>query len=302
MSAQRIVAVDIGGTNVKFCCFTDDTPSQVQELPTQAMEGAERLMCRVMDALETFSPFDAVGVSTAGQVDPATGSIRYANSNLPDYTGTAVKALVQARFGVPVAVENDVNSAALGEGLLGAAVGFSDYLCLTYGTGVGGAIILGGSLYHGAQGSAGEFGALAVHPEAAVEGDPYSGCYERYASATALVHAAQAFDPALNNGRALFSRIGEAPIQKLVNQWMDEVAIGLCSLLPIFNPSCIVLGGGIMEQPYITEHLYKKVEKRAVPSFLPCHIVSAKLGNMAGLFGAAHLARALLVPLHTPII
>ena len=193
---------------------------------------------------------------------------------------------------MPVAVENDVNAAALGEGARVAAKGCPDYLCLTYGTGVGGAIVIGGSLCHGAYGSAGEFGALAVHPEDAVSGDPYSGCYERYASASALVAAGRALDPTITNGRIFFSRIGEEAVAKVLDAWAMEVAIGLCSLLHIFNPPCIVLGGGVMEQPSALSCIREKVSRRAIPSFLPCSIVSASLGNMAGLYGAESLARA----------
>lgn len=294
MSGHRIVSADIGGTNIKACLFIAGAPTATREIPTQAKDGAARVLERTAQLLAAFAPFDAVGISTAGQVDPVAGVIRYANENLPGYTGMDVKAFFQTRFNVPVAVENDVNAAALGEGSHGSAKGYPDYLCLTYGTGVGGAIVLGGALYHGAVGSAGEFGALAVHPEDAIPGSPYSGCYEKYASATALVAAAQAADPTLTDGRTLFSHIHEPAVQAIVDRWIAEIAIGLCSLLHIFNPACIVLGGGVMEQPYVLDGILSAMERRAIPSFLPCHIVSASLGNMAGLYGAADLAAALL--------
>ena len=143
-------------------------------------------MRRAGDLLETLGDFDAVGVSTAGQV--RDGVICYANDNLPGYTGTDVRGVLGGRFGGPCAVINDAYAAAVGEGSDGAAKGFADYLCLTYGTGVGGGVVLGGRPYTGSGGSAATaLGALVTHPEAICAGDPYASTYERCASATALV-------------------------------------------------------------------------------------------------------------------
>lgn len=126
--------------------------------------GAGRPFCRPpRRILRDFSGFGRIGISTAGQVNPETGCIVYANENLPAYTGCNVKKFFEDRFGVPTAVENDVNAAAIGEAAFGAGQGFSDFLCLTYGTGIGGAIVLNGSVYRGATCSAGEFGHLVTH-------------------------------------------------------------------------------------------------------------------------------------------
>ncbi|GFI45482.1 beta-glucoside kinase [Lachnospiraceae bacterium] len=120
-------------------------------------------------------------------------------------------------------------------------------------------------------------------------GDPFSGCYERYASTTALVNKAKELDPGLDNGRKIFARIDEPKVRAVVEQWAEEIAYGLVTLVCIFNPSCIILGGGVMAQPYILERVEEKVRKQIMPSFGGLKLRQATLGNQAGLLGAAWL-------------
>ena len=112
MSARRVAALDIGGTRMKSCLFDGGVPVRRGETDTQARQGGAHVMARAISALEALGEFDAVGVSTAGQVDPDSGTIRYANENIPGYTGTDVRGILSARFGVGVAVVNDVYAAA----------------------------------------------------------------------------------------------------------------------------------------------------------------------------------------------
>lgn len=292
MSALRIAALDIGGTNIKACLFEDNEIINRITVKTLAERGANKVLESAAALLNDFRPFDAVGVSTAGQVDPESGIIQYANSNLPGYTGMDVRSYFEQRFSVPVAVVNDVYAAAIGEGISGAASGQGDYICVTYGTGIGGGVILGGKPYYGAGPSAGVMlGGLITHAEAISPEDPFSGSYERYASASALVSVAKKSDPALVDGRTIFDRLGELPVQAVVDCWLDEVATGLCTLIHTLNIPYVILGGGVMEQPYAIEGTIQRVSSRLIPGFRGVHIVKAKLGNSAGLYGAAHLAQ-----------
>ncbi len=294
--SKRIAALDIGGTSIKSGIWNGESVLDEKEHDTNAKNGGAYVMERAREILRGYGTFDAIGISTAGQVDSSQGCIRYANENIPGYTGMQIRQILEQEFQVPVAVENDVNAAALGEARFGAGRDHRDFLCITYGTGVGGAIVMDRKIYTGNAFSAGEFGGILIHPEARVPGQPFSGCYEKYASATALVARAKAFDPELDNGRKIFSRIGEEAVRSIVDRWIDEIVYGLISVIHIFNPSCVVLGGGVMAQPYILEQVREKTKLEIMDSFRDVTLYAAQLGNHAGLLGAASLAAERLEP------
>lgn len=290
---MRIAVLDIGGTSIKSGLWDGVAIEDDKEHATNAKNGGKYVMERAKEILHLYGKFDAIGISTAGQVNSAEGYIRYANENIPGYTGMKVRELLEAEFGVPVVVENDVNAAAIGEGWFGAGKGHKDFVCITYGTGVGGAIIMNHQIYTGCACSAGEFGGIMVHPEDSVYGEPFCGCYEKYASTTALVKKAVEYSRELDNGRKIFARLDDAGVRQVVNEWIDEIAFGLVTVIHIFNPSCVVLGGGVMAQPYILEEVKKRTVARIMSSFRNVEIRQAELGNKAGLMGAAYLASQL---------
>ena len=283
---MRIVAVDIGGTAIKSGIWNGTNLSELKETETKAHEGGLALLCRVKGILRSYGSFDGIGVSTAGQVNTCDGSIYYANSNLPEYTGIQVKHILEEEFHVPVFVENDVNSAALGEMYFGAAKNLSEFLCVTYGTGIGGAIVIDGKVYSGSTFGGGSFGGIVTHPEK-IDGSEFSGCYEKFASVTALVSSVRKVFPELNDGRRIFEAIGSPEVRILVDKWIDEVSFGLITLIHIFNPSDIILGGGIMSQPYIIEKLKTAISRNVSSQWNGVVLHQAKLGNTAGLVGVA---------------
>ena len=287
---MRIAVLDIGGTSIKSGVWDGQALSELAEQDTCAWEGGAKLMERAAGILEGYAPFDAIGISTAGPVDTEQGSIYYANDNIPGYTGMEVRRILEERFQVPVTVENDVNAAALGEGQFGAGQGTEDFLCLTYGTGVGGAIVAGGKVCTGSSWSAGSFGGIVIHPEEIDLNVEFSGCYEKCASATALVKRASAVDPQLGSGRAVFAAFDRPEVRQVVDGWIGEIVYGLITLVHIFNPSRIVLGGGVMAQPYVLEQVRERLAAGISPGFRGVEIVTAKLGNQAGMMGAAYQA------------
>lgn len=287
---MRIAALDIGGTSIKSGIWDGSCVSEEREQDTLAKEGGARLMERVVEILRGYGPFDAIGISTAGQVDVGEGCIYYANDNIPGYTGTRIRRILEETFCVPVAVENDVNSAAIGEARFGAGKGVSDFLCVTYGTGVGGAIVIGGTVYTGSTWSGGGFGGILTHPEAVRADEEFSGCYEKFASTTGLVRLALETDPSLTSGRAIFEAFHRPEVRRTVDRWVDEVVYGLVSLVHIFNPSLIVMGGGIMAQPYVLQEAENRLSPMLSPGFRGVKLAQASLGNHAGLLGAAYLA------------
>lgn len=287
------MVLDIGGTAIKSGLYQDGALSEIRETATEAMKGGPQVVNRILEIIRDYRnicPFDKIGISTAGQVDPVRGCIIYANENIPGYTGTMLKDIMEQEFQVPTAVENDVNAAAIGEAVFGAGQNQKDFVCLTYGTGVGGAIFTNGKLYSGSSYSAGEFGCIVIHPE---ERDPskdlFSGCYERYASTTALVNYAKKLDASLSNGRIIFGRQEEPYVKEIIDRWIMEIVYGLVTIVHMLNPSCAILGGGVMEQPYVLQQIQEKLYQNIMPSFRHVQIKKAELGNRAGMLGAAVL-------------
>lgn len=291
---MRIAAVDIGGTSIKFGIWDGEKIVEWNERPSLAREGGVQLIRRVQTILQHCGKFDALGISTAGQVDINNGSIYYANANIPNYTGMKVKSILEERFKVPVFVENDVNAAALGEAQFGAGRDVSDFLCLTYGTGIGGAIVINRQIYRGSRWSAGSFGGILVHPEDLKAELDFSGCYENYASVTALIRKARRIDDSLADGRAIFASINRKEVRCVVEQWIDEIVYGLVTLVHVFNPPKVILGGGIMEQKFISTEVRQKLLSFVSPGMRMTEVVRAQLGNKAGFLGVAHEAEKLL--------
>lgn len=293
MKPMRILAIDIGGTSIKFCISDEiGNISNFKEFDSEAKKGAKQLIERIMQLVQmNYTDFQAIGISTAGQVNTKEGSIIYANDNIPSFTGMQVKEIFENKFGVLVLVENDVNAAALGEKYFGAGQRYRDFLCLTYGTGIGGAIVYNSDIYRGFNGSAAEFGHMILYPGGRKCTCGFRGCYEMYGSTTALVEKALVVDKKYRNGRDIFEGFerGNPELDTILNAWVANIAYGLVSLTHIFNPPAIILGGGIMEQDKLVSMVNRKVKELLIESYSEVEIVKASLGNKAGLLGAVSL-------------
>ncbi len=288
---MKFLVFDIGGTEIKYAlCDENFNLTDKKSVPTNAHEGGKRIIERVVEIAKAYSGIDRIGISTAGQVDSEKGSIVFATDSIPGYTGVQIKQIVEAEIGVPCAVENDVNSAALGEAYFGAAKGEDNFLCLTYGTGIGGAIFLEGKLFKGNGCSAGEFGHFVTHAGGKSCTCGGCGCYEAYASSGALVRAVKAKTGRALNGREIFAEFDSPEIRTVIDEWIDEIVVGLKGLVYIFNPSLIVAGGGIMNEKYITDEINIRLTAELMPSFRCAKVVKAQAGNDANLLGAAYLA------------
>lgn len=304
---KEIIAIDIGGTNIKYGTILEDgTLKNTGTVPTEAHRGRTGLLDKIeeiiIDELKDKDYTMGIGISTAGQVNSYTGSITFATDALPGWTGTPVKTILEERFKLPVKVNNDVNSAILGEYWMGAAKGRDDVLMITLGTGVGGSIIRDGKLYYGSNYLAGEFGHMKLYPNGRPCVCGLNGCYEQYASTSALVrmvneeleddkssilHSYSHID-----GRAIFEaeKEGDALAKSVMNRWIFYISWGLASLIHSLNPSIIVVGGGVSAQgrPF-TDRIKEKTLDMIMPSFAKgLDIVPASLGNDAGIIGAAY--------------
>ncbi|MDE5996009.1 MAG: ROK family protein [Eubacterium sp.] len=293
---MRILAFDIGGTNIKYAlCDESFNLSDKHSIPTDAKKGGQFIINKVIEIIESYENIDRVAISTAGQVDSVNGIVVYSTDNIPYYTGMMVKKIIENKTGIPTYVENDVNAAATGEAKFGSAVDATDFSCLTFGTGIGGAIYLNNKLYKGSSCSAGEFGHIITHAGGRTCTCGGEGCFEQYASASSLVRAVKKVTGKDMNGFEIFQEenFSNPEIRHVIDSWIDEIIIGLKSLINIFNPSLIVLGGGIMNEKYIIELIDRKIYKQLMTSFGKVNIVNTKLGNDAGLLGVAYEASKL---------
>lgn len=293
---MRILCFDIGGTFIKYgLCDENFNLLEKDKIPTLAENGGQSIIERVIEIIEQYDSIDRVAVSTAGQVDSENGIVVYSTDNIPYYTGMRVKSLIENKTGIPTFVENDVNSAALGEAHFGAAKGVSDFICLTLGTGIGGAIFLNNKLYKGSASSAGELGHMIIHSGGKQCTCGGEGCYECYASASALIKAVNKVSPVELNAFQIFEKenIEKPEIRSEIDKWIDEIIVGLVNIIYIFNPSMIVLGGGIMNEDYIIELIDRKIYTRLMDNFKNVKIVRPKLGNDAGMIGVAYEASKL---------
>lgn len=287
---NQVLTFDIGGTNVKYGFFsTEGQLLRSGEIPTEAEKGGPAMIQRLIQFSRTFSSINRIGISSAGQIDSKTGRVVFATDAIPGYRGTETGRLFHDALGVSIAVLNDANAAVLGESLYGAAKGCDTVIGLTYGTGIGGGIVIHHQLFEGSTGIAAEFGHFPIH---ATTGRRCLcgkiGCYEAYASTRALLTQIEAGTGKHFSGRQLFDEDSRIlpEVYPYFEDWINEISIGLAGLIHIFNPDCIVLGGGIMQQPTVINAVTENLSAHILPSFFSPCLVPAKLGNMAGLYGA----------------
>lgn len=295
---MRILTFDIGGTNIKYAlCDEKFVLSDKHTVPTEAHKGGQELVLKIISIIEQYENIDRIGISTAGQVDSENGIVVYSTDNIPYYTGMMVKKIIENKTGIPTFVENDVNAFAMGEAKFGAGKGKSDFLCLTYGTGIGGALYLDNKLYKGMGSSAGEFGHMITHAGGKQCTCGGEGCYECYASTKALLDSVNKRNSTQLNAFEIFEKenFSKPEIRSVIDQWIDEMIIGLINIIYIFNPPLIVLGGGIMNEDYVIDLIDRKIYNLLMENFRDVNIVRSKLGSNAALLGVASEAANLKV-------
>lgn len=289
-------AFDIGGTSIKYGVLNEQGDILFKSnIPTMASEGGQAVLGQVKELTKELlvdHDLEGIAVSTAGQINNAEGKVIYSTDSLPGYTGLNIKQDLETEFKLPIAVDNDVNCAALGEYWRGAAQDVDQFLCMTLGTGIGGSIIIDGQVFTGAAYSAGEFGHMTLYPggKPCLCGD--AGCYEQYASSKALSERAQEGMGKNISLPTLFdvARDGDQTAESIIDSWVDDVALGIKSLVHIFNPPLIVIGGGVSAQgDYLLDKLKSSVDRRIMPSFKRnLDIRLAENDNDANLQGAVY--------------
>ena len=312
MSDRIYVGVDLGGTNIKVgICDGEGRLLKTFEGPTGVEEGAAVVLDRiaeyvrnaVSDAGYRWEQVAGIGAGVAGFIDLQNGVVLFA-PNLK-WKNVAVKKELEQRLQLPVKLDNDANVAALGEAWSGAGAGIRNLVCFTLGTGVGGGIIVDGKIYQGFKGMAGELGHIKVVPdlEAIQCGCGQLGCVETVSSATGIVRMAQ--DAVKRGEETSLSGIERITAKDVFDAAKagDEIAIRIvkraayylgktmATVAVVLNPERFVVGGGVSRAGDILFEEIRRVYKQNVPEVFSenVDIVSAKLGNDAGVVGAAGL-------------
>jgi glucokinase len=308
------VGVDVGGT--KIAGGVVDERGRIlatarRESPATDTDAIGANVADLVAELRSAHDITAVGVGAAGFVDSSRSLVMFA-PNLA-WRDEPLRADLEKRIGLPVVIENDANAAAWGEFTFGAGEDATDSLLITVGTGVGGGIVLNGELHRGAFGVAAEIGHLRVVPDGRLCGCGNHGCWEQYASGTALVRdtrdqaargsliARSLLDRAGGDVRAITgpliteaAREGDPfAVEQLaaLGKWVGE---GIATLTAVLDPAVVVIGGGVSEAgdlllDPVRAHFKANLTGRHYRPEL--EIRAAVLGNRAGMIGAADLAR-----------
>lgn len=266
------------------------------------IEIARRLLARTEGRLA------AIGVSFGGPVDATTGTVRLSH-HVPGWEDTPLRDQLQAEFGIPAAVDNDANVAALGEWRFGAGQGCNSLLYVTVSTGIGGGWVLGGRIYTGADGMAGEIGHVVVRPGGVECVCGKRGCLEAEACGPAIAaktqrrleagEASMVFtsgdrDSVTGEAVARAAQKGDALAQEVMDDAARMLGTGLGGAINLMNPQRVVLGGGVTKSG---ERYWRIVRETARAHALPqmrVDIVPAALGDDAPLWGAVALAETIL--------
>lgn len=313
---QLNVGVDLGGTKVEAALVGPDGHVVASHRhPTDSKaKGPQGVIADIVECVgeclgEGVQAAGALGVGVAGQIDAATGIVRFA-PNL-GWRNVPLQAELERALNLPVLVVNDVRAATFGEWAHGAGNGVKDLVCLFVGTGIGGGIVSGGQMLEGCCNMAGELGHVTI----VADGRPCHcrnhGCLEAYAGGWAIAERAQdAVSADLEAGRELVSlarafekvtagtvalayRKGDPLARQLIEETGHYLAVGVTGIVNALNPSILILGGGVIEGlPELVQAIDREVRARALRAAVEeLRIVKSALGDNAGVIGAAALAR-----------
>ncbi|MBD2359732.1 ROK family protein [Anabaena minutissima FACHB-250] len=295
MGNSQVIGIDLGGTAIKLGRFSQDG-SCLQSLTVATPQPAtpEAVFAVMVDAIAQIDPNNqtiAIGVGTPGPAD-ATGRIAQIAINLPGWQNIPLADWLEAKIGKPTIIENDANCAGVAEAWLGAGRQFDNFILLTLGTGVGGAIILNGNLFVGHQGAAGELGLITLQPDGPMCKSGNQGSLEQYTSVKAI-RRLTGKEPA---ELGMLAQSGDVKALAFWDEYGRYLGIGLTSLIYVLTPKAIILGGGVSASfEFFLPSLKAEIAQRVMPtSRAGLQILPAQLGNSAGMVGAAKLAWKLI--------
>ncbi len=310
------LGIDLGGTNISTG-IVDENGNILVKASTPTIKGRDaedilddmaELSKKLMNELNvTEKDIEAIGVGLPGMIDKKKGISIYAN-NLK-FNNTNIVEEMQKRIDLPCYIENDANCAAIGENVCGVAYGSENLIYITIGTGLGAGIIINGKVFDGSFGGGGEAGHMVIVAEGEECTCGRKGCWEAYASASALrregrIAAAKypnskIYDLVDGNIKLIDAKtvfdaadLGDEVAIEIIDMYIKYLAVGLVNLVNIFQPEAIIIGGGVCAQgDKLINPLKEILSKRVYGGQLKTKLCIATLGNDAGIVGAAMLGK-----------
>ncbi|WP_321384426.1 ROK family protein [uncultured Enterococcus sp.] len=305
------VGFDIGGTNIKYGVL-DETGQIIEQAMTETKRRKEDILQELTAIVQRYKKtyeIEGVGISAPGVIQK-NGFMTTAGAIHSLYE-INLKEEMEKLTGLPTAVENDANAAAIAEKWIGNAQELDDYLCIVLGTGVGGGIVLNGQVYRGAHGMAGEFGYMMIDELPASgnieavslnwRGAVVGGLYPQYNKA---LRKEEPKAVAVKDARVIMERAkaGEAIAVAVLDRYYQDLAVGMINLIGSFDPEMILIGGGISANEEFMQQLIEKIdlleERHESIRFLKDKTIGkiqpAKLRNDAGMIGAVYQVKQLL--------
>jgi len=311
------IGVDIGGTNIR-AVIVNNKGKIINSLKvsTLAQQGKEATIKRIIETIHQIiiqskiSPdeLSGIGIGAPGPLNGKTGIISFA-PNLPGWKNVPLRKILEDEFRMKVILENDANAAAWGERSFGVARGINNLACFTLGTGIGGGVIIDGSIYHGADYGAGEFGHMTVNKDGPRCNCGKYGCLEAYSSATGIKNRLK---DRIREGvqskflnldkvrsvesislRSIFEAAyqGDELVRSIVEEAIVYLGIAIANIANILNPQMVVLLGGISnEGDRLLIPLREEIKKRTLDThYRFLKVVLGELGDQAGVMGVAAL-------------
>jgi glucokinase len=301
MAKKSIIGIDLGGTNLKIALLSPKYKIIDKKiLSTKMFARRESLIRAICDSINRITQDNklkkkdtlGLGVGLPGPIDQKRG-IAHFFPNIPGWRGVNLKDILQKRLGLPVFLDNDAKLMTLAEQNIGNARGFKNVLCITLGTGVGGGVIISGSLYRGKNNAAGEVGHIPINEKGPKCHCGGSGCLEAYIGNNRILQEARKIFGRYVSLEELSAKAKQKNKQALdiwlrIAKRLGRALVGVVNLL---NLDAIVIGGGVANAgPVLFSNLRKIVKKEGMSvQARRVKIFKAKLGNDAGLIGAAIL-------------
>jgi glucokinase len=310
------IGIDLGGTKILTAIVNKENGEIISSVKkkTKKDKGAEKIIQKIINSVHevieerkmNINDIDNIGIGVAGQTDRENGII--INAPNIDFSHINIKDILQYEFNLPVYLGNDVEIATIGEMYFGAGKGESDFVCIFVGTGIGSGIVQNGKIRYGSTGTAGEIGHIIVDVGGRSCGCGGYGCLEAYASRLAIEKRIigslrkgrhSDIENYLENDKPIKTSMIRKSLEKndelvmqIVNEASEYLASGIASIVNFYNPSLIIIGGGLMSA---IEYFYTKTIETAKVKSLPTpaekvQFKKAELGDFSGVIGAALLS------------